>query len=250
MLRKSIMLSMVIALACSCRAGVEISGSPNPDMSQFEERVYDTAPDGQAAVRVLPAIGSLDELMEYRDLKREEAARILAMTAEMGEEKPYLPAVVTMSRPVTISEFNTMLMRHNASVQKTFSAPGSNSESSILKAEFIKGEDVVLPRSIRFLTTTGRGQLSYETMADGEQMARLGAELSGREEELNGISGFNLVEGITSFVGGVHRDWLLRLFDDPGVFLPDVGPIELYEGGVAYAFWDDLSDEVERYLHR
>lgn len=250
MLKSTLPCIAILVLACSCRAGIEIPGKPSPDLSQLEERIYDTAPDGRAAVRVLPAIGSLDQLMEYRDLKRDEAARILAITAELGEERPYLPAVVTMSRPVTISEFNIMLARHNASARKAFSEPGSNSESSILKAEFIKGEDVVLPRSIRFLTTTGRGQLSYETMADVEQMARLGAELSGREEELNGISGFDLVEGITSFVGGVHREWLLRLFDDPGVFLPDVGPMELYEGAVAYAFWDDLSDEVERYLHR
>ncbi len=251
MFKRYFTLIALLFLACSCSTGVEIPGAPNLDVSQLEERIYDVAPDGEEALRVVPDIDSIDELMAYRELKRAEAQEILTLTEEEARgRRPYFPVVVTMARSLSISEFNEMVSKYNPSASKSLKSPGFDRSAYLAKAYPVNGDDRILPRSIRFNSSTGRGQLHYETMADGEQLSRLQETIAEKEKALNGIDDFSLVDGITSFVGGVHRENVISLYDDARVFIADIGPIELYRGDVTYAFWDDVSDSVQKYLGR
>jgi hypothetical protein len=251
MFKRTLSCIALLLLVCSCRTGVDIPGAPDLDISQLEERVRDVAPDGEEALRVVPAIDSIDELMAYRELKRAEAREILALTEEEAEGRmPYFPVVVTMARSLSISEFNEMVSKYNPSASKSLKSPGFDSSAYLAKAHPVDGDDRVLPRSIRFNSSTGKGQLHHETMADGEQLSHLQETIAEKEKVLNGIGDFSLVDGITSFVGGVHRENVISLYDDARVFIADIGPIELYRGDVTYAFWDDVSDSVQKYLGR
>ncbi len=248
---KSLISIGLMSLLCACSTGMikDISlDEPSTNMGHLEERKYDITPDGEQALRVVPHIRSRDELLRYRESKMAEAAEILAMTEEASAEKPYYPAVITLKRPLSIDEFNKLLSNYNPSVQKALSAPGFSKAAHLSKAELTKGEDKIIASVIRFNSTTGKGQLHYETMADGEQLSRLEQGLAAKEKELNSIADYELVKGITNFVGGIHRDEVIKMFDDPRVFLADIGPIDLYQGEVQYAYWDDVSELVQKYL--
>jgi len=250
MLKRSFMLLALLFFACSCTTGVEIPWGPNADVSQLEERIYDKTPDGEDALVVRPNIASRDDLLRYRDMKILEAQEILELTEERGGERPYFPVVITLAQPIPISELNDMLSGYDPSMEKSIAALGPSKSVQLGKAQFEKGVDRILPNIIRFNSTTGRGQLSYDSMSDGKQMARMEDELAKLEREQNGIEGFELVAGVRSVMGGVHRDGLMALYDDSRVFLADIGPIELYRGDVVTAYWDDVSDLVSTYLSR
>jgi len=248
MLKRSLALMALVFLACSCRTGIEIPGAPSPDVSQLEERVYDTAPDGERILVVKPAIDSRDDLLRYREMKVAEVAEILEITEEASADKPYYPAVITFARPISIAEFNDLISDHNPSVKALVSKAGFSKSQNLAKAELVKGVDKIVADVVRFDSTVGHGQLFYETMTDGAQLGRLEAGIAEREARLNGRDDFKLIEGIRNFRGGVHRDAVMRLFDDSRVFLADLGPIDIYDEAVTYAYWDDVSDLVERYL--
>ncbi len=249
MFKRTFTIMIFFLLACSCRTGVEIPGAPSPDVSQLEERVYDMAPDGEQALIVRPNINSRDDLLRYREMKIAEVAEILDLTEDASGERPYLPVVITMARPVTIAELNDIISRYDPSVEKAIGSAGFERSACLGKAVLAKGVDGLLPAAIRFNSTTGRGQLHYETMANVDELSEIEEALAAREEEMNGISDFELVKGITSVIGGIHRDDALSVYDDPRVFLADLGPLDLYRGEVVHAFWDDVSDFVERYLN-
>ncbi|MFH1829406.1 MAG: hypothetical protein ABH871_01345 [Pseudomonadota bacterium] len=238
----------LLALFCSCSGGQVSIDDPSLNQSQLEQKIYDTTPDGEQVLRVVPNINSRDELIRYREFKRAEAAKILSITEDASAEKPYYPAVITLAKPLTIAQFNELISNYNPSVKKAMMTAGPIKTTHLEKAEIVKDVDKIIPSVIKFNSTTGRGQLHYETMADEEQLARLEEGLAAKEKELNSIENYQLVAGIRSFVGGVHRDNVIGLFDDSRIFLADIGPADLYEGNVTHALWDDVSDQAERYL--
>jgi hypothetical protein len=240
---------MVFCACCSTQMTVTRNGAPNWSVNQLEVREQETTPEGEDVLRVGPNVESRDELMMYRELKIAEAAEILAITEEASKERPYYPAIITLAQPLTLAQFNELVAHYNPSIQKSLSAMGSSKSAQLGKAELVKGVDKLVVNAVRFNSTNGKGQLSYDTMADGEQLASLEEGLAAKEQELNQIEDYQLVAGITSLVGGVHRDDVLSLHDDSRVFLADIGPIDLYEGSVDYALWDDVSDLVAKYLN-
>jgi hypothetical protein len=240
----------ILFFLCSCRTGMVITvDGPDWDTSRLEERSYDTAPDGEKVVRVAPKINSRDELLMYRELKKAEAAEILGMTEEASAENPYYPAVITLAKPLTIAEFNELISNYDPSIKKAMTAAGLPKATHLEKAEIVKDVDKIIASVIKFNSTTGKGQLHYETLADEQQLKQLESELAKQESEQNSIEDYELVKGITSFGGGVHRTDVMNLYDDPRVFIADIGPIDLYEGSVQFARWDDVSELVERYLN-
>jgi hypothetical protein len=223
---------------------------PGLDVSPLENRTYQRTPEGEEVVRIVPQIRSRDDLEAYRELKREEAAEILVLTEEASWERPYYPVIVTLAQPITITELNDMLSHYDPSISTSLGRGKASKNARLIKAALVKNEDKLIVNTVRFHSTTGKGQLSYETMSDAEQLVALEQQLAAKEEELNGITEYQLVSGIVSLLGGIHRDDVMTLNDDPRVFLADIGPIDLYQGDVAYAHWDDLSDEVARYFNR
>lgn len=251
-IRRTAVLSL-LTLLTGCSTGVElgVSGAlsgPSTDLARLEQRTVETTPDGVGIMVVRPTIASRDDLLRYRELKVAEAAEILAVTGERATKTPYYPVIVTLAQPITLAELNDLISQYDPSLQKKVSAAGPSLSKYLAKAELVKDSDQLLPHAVRFLSSTGRGQLSYETMTNAEELAALEAGLAAQEEQENGIADFQLVAGVTVVLGGVHRDGLMPLNNDPRVFLADVGPRELYTGEVQDAIWDDVSNLVATYL--
>ena len=72
MIARIISCMAVLLIACSCSTGVSVTVAPTPDIGQLEERVYETAPDGEESLLVKPDIRSRDDLLQYREMKRLE----------------------------------------------------------------------------------------------------------------------------------------------------------------------------------
>ncbi len=249
MAKKWYMGLLLVALLPACGTSMRVFES-NPNVSFLEDRTYQRTPDGVEVVRITPAIRSRDDLEAYRELKVAEAAEILVLTEEASRERPYYPVIVTLAQPITIAELNDMISHYDPSISTSLTGVKASPSTHLAKAELVKGVDTLVVSTVRFHSTTGAGQLSYETMSDPGQLAGLEQGMAANEEELNGITEYELVTGIVSLLGGVHRDEVMRLNDDPRVFLADIGPIDMYRGDVAYAYWDDLSEEVARYFNR
>ena len=246
-------LLFVLVMFSGCGLGKAVMNDSDLDISgedsgKLENRSYGTAPGGETILFVEPNVNSRDELAAYREFKIAEAAQILELTKAQGEDRPYYPAFITFAKPLSIAELNELITRYDPSVQKALAAHGASKSANLLKANLVKGEDALLIHSVRFNSTVGGGQLAYETMADSEGLSKLEEGIASQERELNGLSDYQLIAGITSIAGGVHRDSVLTINDDPQVFLADIGPQDLYEGKVAYARWDDVSELVEKYL--
>ncbi|MFA4874002.1 MAG: hypothetical protein WC956_03565 [bacterium] len=252
MTMKTMAAISILSILCACSTGLEMTATVDPlpsvDFGQLEQRTTVTSPEGGDLLIIKPNINSRDELMQYRELKKAQALQILQKTWGASGERPYYPAIITMARPITIAELNDLISSYNPSVKSSLTKSGRSSIARLEKAEFVAGVDKLVINNIRFNSTTGKGQLSYETMSDERQLADLEQGLAAKESELNGIEQYQLVEGITSVFGGVHRENVISLFDDPRIFLADIGPAEIYDGKIADARWDDVSALVSKYL--
>lgn len=239
----------ILGLSCFACSGQQIDFKPPAASTlSLEENVYEVTPEGGMVMSVRPNIESLDELLQYREFKLHEITEILDITEDASAESPYYPVVVTFQKPVTLSELNQILTGYNPSFQKAakFSTAG---DKSLLKADAERGTDGLIINAVRFNTTTGHGQLSYDSISDLEGLSQLETKLAEKELDLNGIDNFELVKNVTSIIGGVHRQSVMPLNNDPHVYLADIGPAELYKGEVVYAFWDDLTQFVNKYLN-
>jgi len=196
-------------------------------------------------VKVEPNIRSTDDLKAYREQKIAEIEKILDETQEESVDKPYYPVVITMNRPVSLVEMRQMLGKYNPSMASVLRS--GDTINYLPKADLIKNEDALIINSVKFVSTEGGGQLSYDTLTKENEMSKLEKQIATKEKELNGVDDYQLVRGVTSVVGGIHRDNVLPMQDDPRVFLADIGPADMYEGRVSVALWDDVYEEVEKY---
>jgi hypothetical protein len=232
--------------------GAPIS-APSPNVVQIppgeiEQLQYETMENGEQRLRVRPNIQSYDDLLAYREMKIQEAKEILDATKDQSAETPYYPVVVTMRRPVTLSELNNLIRDYNPTTKGEVSVLLNRNVKALPKADLVKNVDFLLIDQVKFVSSTGNGQLSYETLSDPVSLANLESKLAARDMKYNGTSSYELIKGITSVTGGIHREQLLNLENEPAVFLADIGPMDLYEGKAAAALWGDVYAEVERYI--
>jgi hypothetical protein len=245
-------LVLIIFILSSCGTGAnsqfDVSPSIGSDPLQgLEQRTYQTTDSGQQAVLLKPVIQSPDDLTAYRNLKIAEAQAILDATKEQSKDKPYYPVVITMWRPVSLTELNQLIRSYNPSTSPEVTKLLYQHVKALPKTEIVKDVDKLVIDQVKFVSTTGSGQLSYETLTDQVALAELEAKLSAKEMELNAVTDFQLIAGITSIKGGIHRDQLMQLENEPQVYLADIGPKELYDGSVVGAKWNDVYKEVNQY---
>lgn len=200
---------------------VDDGSIPEPSISA-EGPVVKTeyrGPDGETAfIKMGNAILSGEDLVEYKRIKDDETQAILDLTQEFPPEVHY-PSAVTFAAPI-----------------------GQSKLEEIAKAQ---GDGASI-RMIRFVSTRGGGQIPYE-MIGSQAMADLESRLKEVQKRDNGIEDFRLVEGISSFKGGLNRAAIETLMGDSNTFVVDIGPSEIYEKGGVQAAWDDVAREVARY---
>lgn len=246
MYHKLLLIFCLAFILCACGDDSTTEGLPdesvseNPPNTELEILNY----NDQGVLRVQPNIHSKDDLIAYREQKLTEIEGILKATEEASIEKPYYPVVITMQRPVSLADMRKMLSEHNPTMAKVLR---STAVKYLPKAELVKDEDTLLISSVKFVSTAGEGQLSYETLTQEKEISKLEKQIADREKELNGVEDYQLIKGVTSVVGGIHRDSVMPIQDDPRVFLADIGPADMYEGQAEMTLWDDVYKEVEQY---
>ena len=248
------LLFFITMASCGGRGGLSSGAGPSPDIAQgpaeLEQLIYDTTNTGEQRLRVEPNIQSPDDLLRYRELKIAQAAEILEMTKEQSEDRPYYPVVITMRRPVSLPQLNRLIRNYNPTTSQEVTKLLERNIKALPKTEIVKDVDMLVIDLVKFVSTSGGGQLSPETLSDPVGLARLEAKLAVREMEHNGVFNYQLIRGVTSISGGIHREHLMRLEGEPTVFLADIGPKELYEGEVTAALWGDIYDEVDQYANQ
>jgi hypothetical protein len=215
---------------------------PSPNVvpqhtGDLETLTYETTGSGEVWAKVIPNIYSKEDLLAYRDMKIAEAAEILELTKDETEEKPYYQAVITMRRPLPLPQFMELIQGYNSSTAKSGGL-----------TDLVPGEDKLIVNVVRFVSTSGGGQLSAESLSNAEELAELESKVSNYERQFNGVNDYQLIKGVTSILGGIHRDRVMRIQDEPDVFLADIGPAGLYQGTADRASWDNLYPQVEEYL--
>ncbi|MFH1652464.1 MAG: hypothetical protein ABIE74_00245 [Pseudomonadota bacterium] len=244
-----LILCLTVLISCGGNSSdVESSTDPSvvTENSELETLTYWTDPNtGDTVLGVQPNINSKGELLAYREQKIEEAEQILALTRNKSVEKPYYPVVITMNKPISLAEVRQMLGRYNPSVAKVLKSVGSI--NYLPKAELVKNEDALIIGSVKFVSTEGGGQLSYDTLTREKEMSKLEKQIAFKEKELNGVENYRVVKGITSVTGGIHRDSIMSIQEDANVFLADIGPIDMYKTKPETVLWNDIYRDVEKY---
>ena len=216
-------------------------GSDNLPNTELELVVY----DDRGVLHAIPVIGSQEDLEAFRAYKLTQIEHILAETRSESADKPYYPVIITMNRPVSLAEMRQMLSQYNPTVAKFLTT--NPLVKYLPKVELVKNEDRLLISTLKFVSTQGGGQMSYDTLTNDEEISRLEEQIAIKEKELNGVDGYQLFKGITSVYGGIHRDSILPIQQHPYVFLADIGPVEMYEQRPESVLWDDVYEEVEKY---
>lgn len=251
---KGMLALLVLAAFSSCGGpGSSPLGSPvgiTEPGGRIEELVHQVSETGGERLLVKPNIDSPEALESYRQIKINEAAEILEATKEASKEAPYYPVVITMNRPIPLSELNSLIRNYNPTTAKEVTILLEKKVKALPKTELVEGRDMLFIEQVKFVSTTGNGKLSYETLSDAAQVAGLEAKLAAKELRYNGVANYELVRGVTSVRGGIHRDSLMRLENEPQVFLADIGPKEFYDRSVATALWNDVYEYVEKYSNR
>ncbi len=253
-MKNKVCLVFLLFVLCSCKSGSGIWGKSMPDVSTqpgmpLEELIYETMDNGEQRLRVKPNIFSREDLLAYRELKISQAREILDATRDQSQKSPYYPVVVTMKRPISFSELNRLIKKYNPTTSKEVAILLEKNVKALPKVELIKDVDTLVVQQLRFVSTVGGGQLSYESLSDPVGLARLEAKIAAKEAQYNGVTNYELVRGVISIKGGVHRDHLMNLEDEPEVFLADIGPKEIYDGTVNVALWEDIYEDVELYMN-
>ena len=252
-------LVLIIFILSSCGTGAKPSfedpniDKPSADVSpiippELEVKTSDKTPNDETWERVKPDIRSKKDLITYRDLKNAEAKYILETTADQSNDTPYYPVVITMNKPITLPQLLSLIGRYNPSLSKSVQAKAITTMQYLPKVETVAGEDRLIINVVKFESSNGRGQLTAETLSKPDELEALRSQIA--ERELNDAADFELIKGVTSIMGGVHRDSFFAVQEDTDVFLADIGPKELYTGEVDRASWNDVYDEVSRYLDK
>lgn len=246
-----VIASSVILASCGLEgtmgagSSLAINGEGSAGAALYEERMYETGPQGEEVVRIVPRINSYDDLIAYREMKHDEAKRILNSTRDRSGDRPYYPVVITMKKPVPLQTFRAMLGEYNPSVAKALTEEGSI--KYLPKGALVVDKDTLLADFIKFNSTVGHGRLAYETLTSDGEILKLERQIAAKQRELNGVGDYQLVKGVISVTGGIHRDTVVKMQGDPRVFLADIGPPELYEDTVQGALWEDIYALVEQY---
>lgn len=226
-------------------AGLDAGLNEPAPSGDLEIITYEEGADGETIARVETNINSKEDLQAYREQKLAETEDILDATEEDSAEQAYYPAVITMKRPVSLAEMRSMLSAYDPTVADLLKKSGPI--KFLPKAELIKNQDALVIDSVKFISTTGQGQLSYETLTQEKELSKLERQIATKEKELNGVEDFQLVKGVTSVRGGIHRDTIMQMQDDSRVFLADIGPAKMYEERPDVVVWEDIYEEVEIY---
>lgn len=249
--RITVLLALLLFSACGTSVPVG-DGQMSNDIAvtgpaELEQLIYETGDTGDQRLIVRTNIGSREDLLKYRDMKVTQAARILEETRDRSQERPYYPVVVTMRRPVSLPELNRLIGRYNPTTAKAATKLLEKNVKALPKVELVKDVDMFIVDQVKFVSTTGGGQFSYETLSDPAGLARLEAKLAAREMKYNNVDNYQLIKGVTSIRGGIHRDRLMGMEEEPDVFLADIGPKELYDGTVPVALWEDVYGAVAQF---
>lgn len=252
-----LVLTFLVLVICACGGHPSVdfpeaispdeTADQDPSPTDLETVTRQEGENGGTVIFVQPNIHSKEDLMAYREQKIAEIEGILEATAEQSIETPYYPAVITMKRPVSLANLRKMLARYNPTVAAALQL-ATEPVLYLPKVQLVESQDALVIQSAKFVSTQGGGQFSSETLSDEKQLSKLEKQIAQKEKELNGIEDYRLIKGVTSIRGGIHRDSVLSLQEDPNVFLADIGPAEMYEDPMNLAVWADLSYQAEKYL--
>lgn len=227
---------------------IDVPDAPAPPTDELETTTLEEVGGDEVWARVIPNINSKEDLIAYRAMKIAEIEDILDLTEDQMANKSYYQTVITMKKPIPLAQFLNILRSYNPTMDKILKSV--KTPNYIPKAETVKDEDMLIVNVVRFRATSGGGQLGADTLSNPEELAKLEMELGKRIKKHTGKDNFQLVQGVTSIMGGIHRDKVLEIQDAPDVFLADIGPIELYEGTADRASWNDIYTQVEEYLNQ
>lgn len=174
--------------------------------------------DGNSFIKVKDDISSPEDLAEYKKIKDAETLKILELTKDFPNEVQY-PSVVTFNEPVSREKVENI-------------AKNAGEGASV--------------RVIKYVSTHGGGEIPYE-MLDTQAMKDLELRLKKIQKRDNNIDDFQLVKGVSALKGGLNRDAIQSIADDPKTFVVDIGPVEMYEKGGVQAAWDDVANKVAQF---